>query len=531
MKISLLNLNLVAEDAAGMCIIHQARFFRRRGDDVHIYVVHPPQGIAADVAAITSAVTLAQLVDGSQAHFSLSDLIIYHYTGRYELIESIRGIDRGTVVFYYHNITPPDLWGTDFDRNLLVQGQEGILLAHYADLCITVSPFNKQDLIDRIGYDPDRIWVLPLAVPLEEFTPGDRNPELVQRYGLTGQRILMFVGRMAGNKRIDLLVEALAQVKRHVPEVRLLLVGDDCSSPAYRDIVAAAQARARELGVDQAVMWTGRVPDLPSYLRLADVYVTASVHEGFAVPLIEAMACGVPVVASRAGAMPWVLGGAGLLADPGSAVDLADQILSVLQNQELCRDQVARGLERVKMFSLERFEAGLTEIIDRAVTYTLPEIAPELADMPEPVERERRPLRATASRSELMMRVLSDEIEACSDVALRGYTVRSHVPLLGPLIAWVRRTLTSHLREPYLDPTIERQVAYNRRVADWIRQAGAAIQAAADREAASDARIQALEAQVEALMNRRNGEAPHGHQERTAIEQPSLDARDVRVDG
>lgn len=501
--ISLLNLNLTASDAIGACIINQVRLFCRRGDKVHVYVLHPPHQAPDDVAALTSVVSLGDLIGGRLEHFRQSDLYIYHYPGRHELMESIRGIDRGTVIFYYHNVTPPELWGSDADRELLMRGMEGKALVHYADLCITPSPFNKQDLVESVGYDPDRIYVLPLAVPLERFAPGDKDPELVQRYHLEGQQVLLFIGRMAGNKRIDLLVEALARIKGQAPNTKLLLVGDDASAPAYRQIVAAARARAGELGIAGDVIWTGRVDDLLPYYRLVDVYVTASMHEGFGVPLIEAMACGVPTVASRSGAMPWVLGEAGLLFEPGDAGELADQVLKVLQDASLRQSLVARGLERVEDFGLERYEADLAEIVDRAVTYTLPGAPSVQAAGAQPVAAMPG---AVAPRSEAFLNLLADEIWSRSDIALRDYQVRSRAPLVGPLIVWVRRNLTSHLREPYLDPTIERQVALNRQIAEWLRRAASTLAASSERQTKLEARVKDLEVQIKALTQRHDGE-------------------------
>jgi len=409
-------------------------------------------------------------------------------------------LERGTVIFYHHNITPPELWGTDIDRESLAQSIRQTNLVHYADVAITDSPFNKQDLVERAGYAPDRIHVLPLAVRVEQFTPGDRDTDLVRRYDLEGQQVLLFVGRMAGNKRIDLLIEALARIKGQVPNVKLLLVGDDQSNPAFHQIVADARARAEELGVAQAVIWTGRVDELLPHYRLADVYVTASLHEGFGVPLIEAMACGVPVVASRAGAMPWVLGNAGLLCKPEDAANLAAQVLRVLQDADLRQDLVERGLKRAQEFGLENYEAGLAEIINQAVIYTLPEIPPELlASTKEETKAE--PV-SPFPQDQSLLGELTHEIEAHSDVAQRGYVVRSKAPLVGPFIAWVRRNLTSHLREPYLDPMVERQVAQNRRLAEWLGRAGGALAVSARRQAGLEARVRALEAQVEALARR-----------------------------
>ena len=78
--------------------------------------------------------------------------------------------------------------------------------------------------------------------------------------------------------------------------------------------------------------------------------------------------------------------------------------------------------------------------------------------------------------------------------------------MIGPAIAWLRRNLTSHLREPYLDPMIERQVAQNRRLAEWLGRAGGALAVSARRQANLEARIRALEAQLEALACRRDEE-------------------------
>jgi glycosyltransferase involved in cell wall biosynthesis len=499
MRVSLINTGLRSEDAIGTSIINQAQFFQQRGDSVRIYLPHPPESVPDEIEVLTRVVSLKDLLEQRDEHFVLSDLYIYHYPGRYSLVETIRGIERGTVVFYYHNVTPPELWGTEIGREWLIDGVEGIRLAHYADFCIADSPFNKQDVIDRVGYAPERIYVLPLAVDLAQFTPGERDPDLVRRYGLQGQRVLLFVGRMAGNKRIDLLIEALAQIKTQLSDVKLLLVGDPQGNPAFRPIVAATQARAAELGVEDDVVWIGRVDDLAAHMRLADVYVTASLHEGFGVPLIEAMASGVPVVASRAGAMPWVLGEAGLTCEPGSADDLAEKALAVLQDGKVRQSLVERGLERVSAFSIAYYEAGLAKILDDALAQTpvgeahRESVPPRLGIRSEGSSEEGD---QGGLMSDLLLTTLSDSMTAGSDVAMREYEVRSGVPLIGPLIVWVRRNLTSHLREPYLDPIVERQVSFNRRAAEWIARVTQMLSASRGRQQELEERIKALEAQV-----------------------------------
>jgi hypothetical protein len=103
--------------------------------------------------------------------------------------------------------------------------------------------------------------------------------------------------------------------------------------------------------------------------------------------------------------------------------------------------------------------------------------------------------------------LILEDLEGQSDIAMRGYVVRSKVPVLGPLITWVRRNLTSHLREPYLDPMVERQVAFNHRVVGWIRRAVNALTTSARHQEDLEARMKDLESRVEALGRRLDEEA------------------------
>ena len=125
---------------------------------------------------------------------------------------------------------------------------EGVSLVHYADLAVADSPFSAEQLVEQYGFDRTRVRVLPLAVSLDRFAPGPKDADLIHRLSLEGRRVLLFTGRMAGNKRVDLLVEALALVKASIPEAKLLLVGDCDSSDAYRQITRKAQASSCRTG-------------------------------------------------------------------------------------------------------------------------------------------------------------------------------------------------------------------------------------------------------------------------------------------
>lgn len=354
MRVSLMNNHLIAQDAIAQCLIRQYRHFERSGHDVRVYVMMEPVGAPADIAARTRVVDATSCHD---EHFDGSDLHVFHYPGLYPLLDAMRSLRRETVVFHYHNVTPPDLWGSEEDRDLLRRSQEAVpALAGAAGMCVADSAYSAEQLMTEYGVDPDRVRVVPLAVPLEQFTPGPADPAFLRRHGLEGRRVILFVGRMAGNKRIDLLIEALPLVIRECPDAALLLVGDDRGHASFVENVARFRARAAELGLGDRVVIPGKVDDLVPCFRSASVYASASLHEGFGVPPIEAMACGLPVVASRATAHPWVIGDAGLLAEPGEAADLARKIALVLTNGDVRAKLVARGLARAKRYSADAYD-------------------------------------------------------------------------------------------------------------------------------------------------------------------------------
>ncbi|MCB0044618.1 MAG: glycosyltransferase family 4 protein [Caldilineaceae bacterium] len=503
MRVSIINLNLVGYDAIGQNILQQVRFFRRNGDDVRIFTLHPPEQADADVAALTSVVTVTELMAGRNAHFAQSDLYIYHFPGYYPLLDSMRVLDRGVVILNFHNVTPPDLWqstpGDTVAAELTASLASIPRLAGFADLIVADSDYNAQQLIHEHGVEEDRIRVLPLPVPLDRFGPGPADPALLGRYGMTGKQVILFVGRMAGNKRVDLLVEALPLVQRQIPDAALLLAGDTTGNDSFRSVVAGAKARAAELGVADDVLFTGRVDDLAAHYRLARVYATASLHEGFGVPLLEAMASGVPVVASDATAHPALVGDAGLLAAPNDAAALAEQIIRVLDDDGLAGELVQAGLARAAEFSLDRYYFGWAGVVNEATQWLPGDAYPAPITVGGPRTTKRR----QTIDVEMIGSLIDDDLrqlEARADTMQHGYVVRSQLPVVGPFLAWFRRNLTSHLREPYVDPTFERQELFNWQTVQTLQLLAAQImrkQEAKDLAAAE--RITALEEQVQAL--------------------------------
>ncbi|MGH9967699.1 MAG: glycosyltransferase family 4 protein [Pyrinomonadaceae bacterium] len=228
-----------------------------------------------------------------------------------------------------------------------------------ADLVVTVSESAKQDLMNRFGLSDDMVKVVPDGVdpvfrPLADRVETNRK---LAAYGLTSdQRFILYVGGISPHKNLATLVDAYASLVKESKDqgVKLVLIGDFerdvfySSYPAVRDRVEALSLSGR-------VLLTGFVSDadLLHFYNAAELLVLPSFAEGFGLPALEAMACGTPVAVSNAGALPEVVGDAGLLFDPYSAQEIRQRLQQLIENEELCGELGRRGLERAQKFSWE----------------------------------------------------------------------------------------------------------------------------------------------------------------------------------
>lgn len=257
----------------------------------------------------------------------------------------------------YHNITPPEFFDGINGRvaAALRAGRDELrALVGRVDLALGVSEFNRGELA-ALGFA--RTGVLPIAVPneLASVTP---DAEWLARAAGKGP-VLLHVGRLAPNKRYEDLLRILAHVQAHEPRAELWLVGTDRDTETYS---MALLDMARDLGLEGVIM-LGQVspPALAACYRVAAAYVCASAHEGFCVPLVEAMHFDVPVVAFAAGGIGETLGGAGVLLAERRCDWAAAAVTLLHRDREVRAAVVARQRERVAAFSTERFRALLWE--------------------------------------------------------------------------------------------------------------------------------------------------------------------------
>ncbi len=218
------------------------------------------------------------------------------------------------------------------------------------------SEATKRDVMRLYGVAPERILVAYPAVD-PQYTPNavpDEAALLRRRYGLP-DRYVLFVGTLQPRKNAGVLIEALP----HVPEdISLVLVG----RPGWGGEVDRLQALTQRWGLIERVHFLGHTPaaDLPGLMRQALALALPSLHEGFGMPLAEAMACGTPTLAANTSSLPEVVGDAGLLLPPREPLAWASTITQVAVNETLRRKMRQRGLVRARMFTWER-AAAVTE--------------------------------------------------------------------------------------------------------------------------------------------------------------------------
>jgi glycosyltransferase involved in cell wall biosynthesis len=246
------------------------------------------------------------------------------------------------LVLLYHNVTPADYF-LGFQNHIVglcYHGRRGLAaFADRAELALGVSEFNRREL-EAAGFR--RTGVLPIVPDLE--APARPRSPVVQRLYADGRTNVLFVGRVIPNKKIEDLLRAFAVFQRHIESrSRLLLVGDHAACPKYlkalQDMAAALRLRD--------VVFTGHVDDaeLRTYYGLAHLFLCLSEHEGYCVPLVEAMSFGLPVVAYDAGAVAETLRGAGLLLRDKRPEVVAEAMAAVLGDGDL-RRRVLRSEER-----------------------------------------------------------------------------------------------------------------------------------------------------------------------------------------
>jgi glycosyltransferase involved in cell wall biosynthesis len=301
----------------------------------------------------------------SEAGAKAGDVTIFHYALPSPMTGAFGDLPKGRVL-QYHNITPAHFFAPyqpEVFRIAAMGRQDLATLAGRTDLALGDSDYNRRELA-QLGFAATDVF--PIALDLARITDAGPHPVLDRMLG-DGLTNFLFVGRMVPNKRIEDIVRLAEVYKRYIDaNYRFIFVGRTDGIPRYYAMVRALIAEFDML--PDRFLFPGAVPDweLAAYYRSASVYLSLSEHEGFCVPLLEAMAADVPVFAYESSAVPDTLAGAGVCWSPKD-LEHAAELLGQLAFDPVMRAKViARQRRRLEDFSDARLVERLRDVLEKA---------------------------------------------------------------------------------------------------------------------------------------------------------------------
>lgn len=346
---------------AGICTRHDAisnvvrlqeEILVDAGHDVRVYVQHTDFPGGRHVA-----VSDPWLLQRDEWYAS-ADLVVLHFGIRYGLFDSLGLSHPGVRVVHFHNVTPPELL-TGASREAAVKGIDQLSIATRADQIWSDSSYNTACLLEWTDVDPARVVPMQLSTPWADDTP----------LGGSRERRVISVGRLVPAKgQLDLVaaVAALPAPMREGLEVDLI----GATSASDPDYIAQLQVAIAAGGLEDTVRIELDLPDdelRARYLRAA-VFVSTSRHEGFCVPVIEAIASGCRVIATDAGALAETVGPCGRLVGIGDVDALRGALADALDDAEHRRASTAACDAHLATFSSTAFRDRTLEAVDRLLT-------------------------------------------------------------------------------------------------------------------------------------------------------------------
>jgi glycosyltransferase involved in cell wall biosynthesis len=419
MRAAIVAFSAPCRNAIGSLVAEKAEFFAERGAEVRVLLqstAHLDSRLRAFAQRVDSPATSGPIWNDLVG----CDLVFFEHSQDFPLLGWLPRLagTRPRVVVDYYGVSPPDGWPGP-QRLLLEDGVRKRGLIGFAEVAVVLSRFCRDELV-RSGVAEERIVQQRIPLDRDVWRPQDARP-------ISDRKVLLFVGRLAPNKRLSVAIEALARL--HAADERrdfapsppgfaggegrgeggqhpsrnseflggfagppsppsplppqsrgargekkqrpiefaarlteLWIAGD--GSDIYAEEARRCRELAARLGVADRVRWCGAVDDLPALYRQADVLVMPSIHEGLGIPVLEAQATGVPVVAARSTALIETVGAGGLTFEPDD-VDDCVRCLRAALTPEIAADLRRRGFERVRGWSRPDWRREFGAFVER----------------------------------------------------------------------------------------------------------------------------------------------------------------------
>lgn len=270
------------------------------------------------------------------------------------------------IIVTIHDLIPyfvPEMVRTSFLKRFTAEMPK---IVERADHITTVSETSKKDLIHLFSIDPCKITVIPSA-PSEMLRPlpvEEARIYLRKKFRLAKPYIL-YVGGLNPRKNVAELIYAYSKIYRDLPSVCTLVIPGAPGKHLFK-----LKQLAESLGLGEEVIFIGFVnsEDLPWLYNGASLFVYPSLYEGFGLPPIEAMACGIPVITSNVSSLPEVVGDAALTVNPYDTLQIAETILSVLTQKDLALTLSKKGLRHALKYTWKTNALRMLEVYRKVVT-------------------------------------------------------------------------------------------------------------------------------------------------------------------
>ena len=358
-RVAILSPSLATADAVGNDVLGMFDVLTRKGYDVRLFC----ESHTLSHSGVFDIGHIGKFLKNPK------DILIYHHSrGWGSGLKIIREL-RCRRVIRYHNVTPAQFFASfsRSDQELCEAGRKELLelSAAQCDLYLSASAFSMEELI-AIGVDASRSLVVPPFHHIDRLSSTTADKDTLQKYG-DGAANILSVGRVVPHKSLHQLIAVFAHYHyAYNGKSRLIIVGKggEGLSPYSKLLHRAVD----KLGLNNAVVFTGGVSDqqLKAYYQLADAFVTVSEHEGFCVPLIEAMFMKLPITAYASTAIPETLGDAGIVWPDRDPLLIAGSIDLFVKNYSVRKALALRGQRRYEdMFTNERIEHTFLHAISR----------------------------------------------------------------------------------------------------------------------------------------------------------------------
>lgn len=249
-----------------------------------------------------------------------------------------------------YDLTPSLFPHYHYARNIEFHNRRNKFIAKHAKLVITLSQNSKKDINNVMGMPASKIRVIPGAISDKYYPIKNRTliQKVLRKYHLKEGQYFLFIGTIEPRKNIEGILQAYAKIRNQIKSpFKVVIIGE--KAWGWKNL----QKNIKKLNLEKKILVTGYIPDadLVPIINGAKLFIYPSFYEGFGLPVLEAMACGIPVISSNTSSLPEVIGDSGFMVDPNDHNKLASYMLKIIHDTKLHAKLSKKALERSKLFS------------------------------------------------------------------------------------------------------------------------------------------------------------------------------------